>query len=152
MRVQKCPNSNGGTDVAVLDDHEQPVPLITSFLQSLAARDYSPNTVTSYAYDLLHFLRFLNQQQLTVAAFTPAHAFALLEYLRHLPSRRTAQRLNPVLCTTDTTTPTPRLAAATVNRILAAVSSFYDYLILAGQLSVVENPLQQTDDQGLAPQ
>ncbi len=38
-------------------------------------------------------------------------------------------------------------APATINRILAAVSSFYEYLILAGHVPSSENPLIKVDDQ-----
>ena len=42
-----------------------------------------------------------------------------------------------------------RLAPATINRVFAAVSSFYEYLILAGD-SRAENPIQQRPDPALA--
>jgi len=55
-----------------------------------------------------------------------------------------------VLCTTEAGEPATHLAAASVNRILAAVSSFYEYLILSGKWSERENPLQKTDDPATA--
>jgi site-specific recombinase XerD len=117
---------------AVLDDAGEPIAAVAGFLRSLAARGCSPNTQSAYAYDLLHFLRFLAQRSRTYDEFTPADAWALLAYLREVPGRRPARRLG--------------LAPATVNRILAAVSSFYEYLILAGHRTSGENPLQQEAD------
>ena len=85
----------------LLDDAGQPIEIVSRFIRHLRARDYSPNTLSAYCFDLLHFMTFLRVQQLTYEQFTPAHAWTLLEYLRELPSRIQAQRLGPVLCTTD---------------------------------------------------
>jgi integrase len=42
------------------------------------------------------------------------------------------------------------LSPTTINRIMAAVSSFYEYLILTDQLAEKENPMQKVDDPVLA--
>jgi site-specific recombinase XerD len=96
--------------------------------RNLRARGYSPNTLSAYSYDLLHFMFFLNRQQLTYLEFTPPHALLFLEYLSTMPSRKQAQRLGPVLSTTtDEGSSTTCLSPPTINRIFAAVSSFYEY-------------------------
>jgi site-specific recombinase XerD len=128
--------------VDLLDDVDQPIPIVTGFLQHLAARGYSPNTLSAYAYDLQHFFRFLAQQDLDYAEFRPPHALLLLAYLRGLPGGDPVQRLSPVLCTTTDGKAGTQLSAPTINRILAAVSSFYEYLILSEQLAGRENPIQ----------
>ena len=150
MRVQRSYDPTGQVAYDLLDDAGQPVPLVASFLRSLAARAYSPNTMAAYAYDLLHFTRFLMDRGLTYTDFTPAQSLALLEYLRTVPSRHRAQRFTPVLMASTAGQPTTRLAPSTVNRILAAVSSFYEYLLVAGHLSDGENPLQKTADPATA--
>src|SRR5258708_29493662 len=114
-------------------------------MRHLHARGFSPNTLAAYAYDLLHFFSFLQQRHLTYLEFTPVHALDLLAYLRALPSRRPAQRLSLVLCTSDEEGSATHLPATTINRMLAAVSSFYKYLILSGQLTAGENTLQELD-------
>ena len=73
----------------------------------------------------------------------------MLEYLRQLPSRRTAQRLGLVVATTTAGRSATCLAATTVNRIFATVSSFYEYLILLGRRTS-ENPVQLRPDPALA--
>lgn len=147
MRVRGVPSQAGGqVSFELLDDADQPIPIVTSFLQHLAARGYSPNTLSAYAHDLQHFLRFLAQQDLDYTEFLPPYALLLLEYLRGLPGRDHVQRLSPVLCTSTDGQSGARLSAPTINRILAAVSSFYEYLILSEQLTARENPIQQTDD------
>ena len=147
MRVQRLsPESPAGLTVELLDDDEQPIAAVSAFLRQLTARGYSPNTVTAYAYDLLHFTRFLHQHDLTYTTFTPPHSLAFLEYLRTTPTRRPVQRLSLVRSGSHEGHAVTYLTAATINRILAAVSSFYEYLIVAGQLPDAENPLQKVDD------
>jgi len=121
--------------------------VVSQFLHHLSARGYSPNTISAYAYDLLHFTQFLSQQLLTFEGFTPAHSLAFLDYLSRVPSRRPAQRMGLVLCTTtENGRSTTRLSPPTINRIFAAVSSFYEYLIVSGQLTSRENPIVKVDD------
>jgi len=63
----------------LLDDAGQPIEIVSRFMRHLRARDYSPNTLSAYCFDLLHFMTFLLVQQLTYEQFTPAHAWTLLE-------------------------------------------------------------------------
>lgn len=152
MRVHRIQLSNeNDISFELLDDHQQPIPVVSGFMRHLRARGCSPNTLSAYAYDLLHFMTWLSQRQLTYQEFTPQQALQFLEYLSHLPSRKQVQRLGLVLSTTTSDgTSTTRLSAATLNRIFAAVSSFYEYLILSGQLTDRENPIQRIDDPALA--
>ncbi|MCZ0975261.1 tyrosine-type recombinase/integrase [Streptomyces albulus] len=102
----------------------------------------------SYAYDLRHLWRFFGERGLTWDVFAPAHAIPLLEYLRTVPSRRPRQRMVLTVATVDADGPATKLAATTVNRILAAVSSFYEYAILAGLLDRA-NPIEKRPDPAL---
>ncbi len=147
MKVQHAKRSDHqAISYTIVDDHEQPIEVVSGFMRHLHARGFSPNTLAAYVYDLLHFFSFLQQHHLTYLEFIPVHALDLLAYLRALPSRRPAQRLSLVLCTSDEEGSATHLAATTINRMLAAVSSFYEYLILSGQLTAGENPLQKVDD------
>jgi integrase len=143
-RVSATGNAIGSYELR--DDDDRPIPLVNAFLAYLGARGCSPNTVAAYAYDLRHFSQFLALRGLGYADFRPPDALELLAYLRRLPSHGPARRLAPVLTTTDAGPATTYLAPATVNRILAAVSSFYEYLIVAGQVTGAENPLLKVDD------
>ncbi len=69
-------------------------------------------------------MSFLEQQQLNYLTFTPKHALDLLAYLRALPNRKQVQRLSMVLCTTEAGESATHLSASSINRVLAAVSSF----------------------------
>ena len=152
MRVHHIRRDNVHDETfELLDDDGQAIPVVAGFLRHLRARGCSPNTLSAYAYDLLHFMTFLEEQQLTYLDFSPRHTFLFLEYLSMLPSRKRAQRLSLVLSTTtDGGTSATRLSPATLNRTFAAVSSFYEYLILSGAFVQRENPIQQVDDPALA--
>jgi hypothetical protein len=148
MRVQRN-QFNSPTDVSytLLEENGQPIDVVSGFMRHLRARGFSPNTLSAYAYDLLHFMTFLGERHLTYEEFSPLQAAAFLEYLSMLPSRRQARRFGLVLSTTTTSgTSSTRLSPATVNRIIATVSTFYEYLILSGQWTACENPIQQVDD------
>src|SRR2546428_6643895 len=151
MRVHRVPtSSNHDVTFELLDDDDRPVAVVSGFMRHLRARGYSPNTLSAYAYDLLHFMTWLAREQLSYQEFTPARSLMFLEYLVTAPSKRQAQRLALVLCTTDQGSSTTRLAPATINRIFAAVSSFYEYLIVAGQFRDLENPILRVDDPAYA--
>jgi hypothetical protein len=72
MRVQRT--HLGESDepfFELIDERGQPIPVVSSFLRHLRTRGYSPNTLSAYAYDLLHFMTFLSEQHLSYQEFTP---------------------------------------------------------------------------------
>jgi integrase len=152
MKVQRI-FLDGTNDISfeLLDHADHPIAVVTKFMQHLRARGYSPNTLSAYAHDLLHFMTFLELHHLQYETFTPASAVDFLEYLHTLPSRRPARRFQLVVCTTEAAGQSAtRLAAPTINRIFAAVSSFYEYLIVTDQLGTQENPIQKEEDRAQA--
>jgi integrase len=150
MHVYRTKDQAGQSIFEVLDDGGQPISEISGFLRYLRSRDYSPHTLSAYAYDLFHFSRFLAQEGLTYQDFRPPHALLLVAYLRAQPTRRQSQRASLVNCTTQDGQSTTCLSAPSVNRILAAVSSLYEYLIVSEQFAVRENPIQKQEDAALA--
>jgi integrase len=150
MRVRKV-HEEGGIRFELLDDRDLPVPETEGFLRHLKARGCSPNTLSAYAHDLKHFFSFLDEQGLGCREFSAPDSLRFLEYLRTVPSRRPVQRLSPALVHANAKDgPSVRLSSATVNRALAAVSSFYEYLVLSGRLAGKENPIQRRPDPALA--
>ncbi len=148
MRVCEQRRGGGSTVVELLDDGGDPVEVVSGFLRFLGARDCSPNTLVSYAYDLRHLWCFFDLKGLSWDRFGPPDSIALLEYLRSVPSRRPRRRMTLSVVTMDAEGPATKLAASTVNRILAAVSSFYEYAILAGLLDRA-NPIEKRPDPAL---
>jgi integrase len=149
VRVFQQNREDGSRRVELLDDDGEPVEVVSGFLRFLAARDCSPNTLVSYAYDLRHLWRFFAGADLSWDRFGPPDAIELLKYLRSVPSRRPRKRMTLSVVTTDADRPATKLAGSTVNRILAAVSSFYEYAILAGLLDRA-NPIEKRPDPALA--
>ncbi len=131
--------------VVLLDDVGDEVEPVTRFLSHLADSNYSPNTMCAYAYDLAHLVRFLEQRSLGWNDFCPSTALELLAYLRRVPSRRPAQRLGMTVATEHGRL----LSAATVQRVLAATSSFFEWAIAAERYTAGENPMQRRVDHAL---
>ncbi len=143
MRVVRVMNPDAGEPaVQLVDDEGRSVEETAMFLRTLTVRRFSPNTVRAYAYDLLKLMVFLDERGLSVQQFTPARAVDFLVTLRRTPSRGRAQRLDLAA----TTEGGRLLSARTCNRILAAVSSFYEFLITCERYDGPENPiLKQVD-------
>jgi len=147
MAMDKLPDTAGGHRKSqVLDGSGAPVPVVARFLSYLAARGCSPNTVVAYGYDLGHLWRFLDQARLGWEGLTPVRAIDLLIHLRATPARQRRQPRGPVLATSEGVPAGPRcLSASTINRALAAVSSFYSWASTAG-LSDGPNPITRVLD------
>ena len=145
MRVVKQREGGIVRRVALLDDAGHEVVSITRFLSHLSDAEYSPNTVCAYAYDLRHLVRFLDVRSLGWNDFRPATALDFLGYLRHVPSARPAQRLGLTVATEQGRL----LSAATVQRVLAATSSFFNWAIAAEQYTAGDNPMQSQIDHAL---
>jgi integrase/recombinase XerD len=124
--------------VSLLADDGRPIAVVDRFLAHLFDSGCSPNTASAYAYDLKYFFQFLVERELTFEQFRPAIAIEYLSWLRHRPSRRSAQRLSLALTTAEGRL----LAPATVARALAAVSSFYEWAI-AAEAFPGEHPMER---------
>lgn len=145
MSVRKSRRDTGETCVQLLDSHGDVVAAVDAFLRHLAARDYSPNTIVAYAHDLQHLWDFLSHVCLQWQDFTPRHSIEFIEYLRATAATNHVQRLVPAVALMTEGRPALRLAASTINRILAAVSSFYEFAIMADEYRR-ENPILKTVD------
>jgi hypothetical protein len=85
MKVQRVQLSNANdVSYVLLDEHDQPIEVVSGFMRHLHARGCSPNTLSAYAYDLLHFLSFLQEQRLTYLEFRPPHALLFHSWLFQL--------------------------------------------------------------------
>jgi site-specific recombinase XerD len=143
MRVVRV--ADPGVDepaVQLVDGNGEVVEDVAAFLRLLTVRRFSPNTVRAYAHDLRKLMLFLDERGLTLQDFTPARAVDFLATLRHMPSNRRAQRLD-LAATVDGGR---LLSARTCNRILAAVSSFYEFLITCERNGGRANPIQKQAD------
>jgi integrase len=102
--------------------------------------------VRAYAHDLQKLYQFLAHRGWVVEQFTPARAVQFVEWLRTCSSGRRAQQLDLAL----TAGGGRLLSAKTCNRVLAAVSSFFEFLITIERYRGADNPLVTIADHAAA--
>ena len=68
------------------------VEVVNRFLVHLSARSFAPATVRAYAFDLLNFLRFCAERQLTLDRVVAADLFDYLERFHNPRMRRRVAR------------------------------------------------------------
>jgi integrase/recombinase XerD len=119
------------------------------FLVYTQASGCSPNTTRAYQHDLTHLSSFLSTHGVDWVDLTPAGAVDLLTHLRAVPSRRRGQPRHPSLAAVEGQAIGPGLTAATINRVLSAVSSFYDWARMVGRFDG-PNPIARVHDRAAA--
>jgi integrase/recombinase XerC len=114
-----------------------------AFLAHLTARAFSPATIRAYAFDVVNLARFLIEQGICLAGVTPADIFAWVDWQGARRDSRTGAAEVVAL--------RPRTAAAsTVNRRVAAIRAFFEYLVMTGTRT--HNPVPSPRrGQGLRP-
>jgi integrase/recombinase XerD len=146
VRVVKEKNGGAVLRVLLVDEAGEVAGPPTRFLGHLMDAGYSPHTVCAYGYDLRLLFEFLDSELLDWRDFDPPAVMRFLGFLRRLPSQRPAQRMGLAVATGQGRL----LAPATVQRILAATSSFYEWAIAAAEYDDGDNPLQRRPDPALA--
>ncbi len=121
----------------VLGEDDRPVEAIERYLGYLTSIERSPNTVKAYAHDLKDFFVFLALRSLDWREVRLEDVGEFVAWLRLPPAGRAGKVL--VLPSVDA-----QVGAATVNRKLSAVSSFYQHQarhgVDVGELLVVWKP------------
>jgi site-specific recombinase XerD len=108
------------------------VELANRFLSHLAVRNYADASCRGYAYDLLNFLRFLDERELRLGEVTPTDVF---DYLDWQVRRRRPGSGATVVRLADRRGDAP----ATMNRRIAAVRGLFEYAVTTGARSA--NPV-----------
>jgi len=138
MLVQRVapPGSRVGS-WTVLGEDDRPVEAVERYLGYLTSIERSPNTVKAYAHDLKDFFVFLALRSLDWREVRLEDVGEFVAWLRLPPAGRAGKVL--VLPSVDA-----QVGAATVNRKLSAVSSFYQHQarhgVDVGELLVVWKP------------
>lgn len=104
----------------VVDEAWEVVVPVEAFLAHLTAVERSPNTVRAYAHDLRDYFAFLDQRGLDWSAVRLEDLGGFVTWLRLAPAARDGRVV-------ALPTATPFCSAATVNRKLSALSSFYEF-------------------------
>jgi integrase/recombinase XerD len=103
--------------------------LVDEFLEFASVR-CRPSTVRAYAHDLKVFFTFVGKEP---AEVTPKDVLAFI-----VGQQRSRNGADNVVRISDGVS---GLSAATVKRRLAAVSSFFSYLVIRGDVGVTANPV-----------
>src|SRR5216683_4094658 len=133
------------SSIELLNTEGQPVAAVSQFLKYIAARGSSPNTVLAYAYDLAHLWTFLLIAQLRWEDLSAAQAIDFLVHLRALAAKRRGAVKDIAVVSSGGAPVSAGLSAATINRMLVAVSCFYDWAILSDQVDG-PNPMMKVED------
>jgi len=121
MRVQRVLAPDGGSESwTVLDAGFAVVDPVEEFLAHLTAIERSPGTVRSYAFDLRDYFEFLGSHGIDWRTVRLEHLGRFVGWLRLTPTVRSAG-------VTSLAIDEPHCSAATINRKLAAVGSFYRF-------------------------
>ncbi|MDE8346622.1 MAG: tyrosine-type recombinase/integrase [Acidocella sp.] len=137
--------ASGGETIVLSDEDGASAGPICRFLAYLTAKGYSPNTVLAYAHDIVHLLTFLTSQHIDWTEFSAERSVDFLLYLRSTPSKRRHRDWTIRLATQDGVAMPASLSAATINRVLVAVSAFYDWAIFIGAFPGA-NPIVKIKD------
>lgn len=100
----------------VLDDDYLPIPPILTYLRFLHDLDRSPNTIRSSAHHLKLFWEYLRETHLDWTLVDIAHLAAFITWLRQREPRVIALEV-----------PQASRTNATIDQILSAVHSFYEF-------------------------
>ena len=119
VRVQRVLMSSGVESATVIRDGEV-VDCVDRFLAHLTAIEKSPNTVRAYAHDLRDFVAFLDSKSTVWESVSLEDIGKFVAWLR-LPRAARSGQVWPLPWVDGD------LSAATVNRKLSAVSSFYEF-------------------------
>lgn len=118
VKVQKIRINHDTQDFwIVLDRDFLPIPQIDSYLKYLHSVGKSPNTIRSYAYHLKEFWLFLGSMDYEWDQITLNEMSQFISFLK----RGSVDNVVPLNQTESKRT------AKTINAIVTAVSSFYDY-------------------------
>ncbi len=120
---ERC-ESGGGERWRLAGDSSAPdLKLCNDYLAYLADRNYSPAIVRAYAFDLLHFTRWLRTEGLR---FKAVDTDALLRYLAACRmTRRSGQHDDVIPLASGRAL---GFAPSTINRRLAAISGLFSFL------------------------
>src|SRR3954452_3285619 len=117
-----------------------------AFLQHLRSRAFSPATIRAYAFDLANLGRFLTEQQLDLADVEPVDLFSWVDWqgVRMVRGGTNGGGATVVRFARSSAAP------ATVNRRVAAVRAFFEFLVMSGTREVNPVPAPRRG-QGLRP-
>lgn len=130
MKVEKVSNKSGKIIIyTVIDNEHKEIKPVTEFLKFIKVKNYSPNTIKNYAFDLKYYFEYLDYVDKKYDQIT---ACELVEFLNFLK--------NGKINTVTNISSAKSLSTSTIKRILASISSFYNWLEFSSYIPSGANP------------
>jgi len=146
MRVEKVRNEEGRiTEYILVGEDFVEVDVVTDFISYLRVKNYSPNTLKNYVYDLRYYFDYLDRIERNYKEIRPKDMVGFVEYLKQQPSKRKPSNMITLRDIAEGQRSTGKISASTVKRIIACVSSFYDWVKLDDD-GYEGNPLPEVVD------
>ncbi|WP_062354678.1 tyrosine-type recombinase/integrase [Bacillus kwashiorkori] len=131
MRVEKVRDKDGKViNYILVGDDFQEVKVVSDFIAYLRVKNYSPNTLKNYIYDLRYYFEYLEVIQKSHKEIRPKDLVDFISYLKEKPARGKPSNVITIQDIAKGHKKTGTLSASTINRILACISSFYDWVML----------------------
>ncbi|KEI77742.1 hypothetical protein N452_03625 [Clostridium botulinum A2 117] len=140
MKVEKVLSSSGDilTYILVGSNFKEVEP-VGNFIRFLQVKNYSPNTIKNYIYDLKYFFEFLESSSQKYDEVEPKELINFIEYLKGIKVSSKSDKVVSIYEAHSSFISNGGLSASTINRILACISSFYDWVTLNN--SNISNPI-----------
>lgn len=135
MKVESVRDKEGNLiNHILIDNNCKEVMVVTNFINYLKAKNYSPNTLKNYTYDLRYYFEYLEDcLGKSYKEILPKDLIGLIEYLKNKPAKYKPSNLITIQDIASGHTQAGALSASTINRMLATISSFYDWVILSDE-------------------
>lgn len=131
MKVEKVVEENGKvlSYILVGSDFKE-IEVVGNFIRFLQVKNYSPNTIKNYIYDLKYYFEYLELSKKKYNDVEQKELVSFIEYLKGIRVTNRSEKVVSIYDAHSSFTSNGGLSASTINRILACISSFYDWVTL----------------------
>lgn len=151
MHVESIKNIDGNTlGYLVVDNEGKEVNVISDFISYLRVKNYSPNTLKNYTYDLRYCFEYFEVINKSYADIKPKDLIGLVEYLTDKKCKGKPDNIIRLSDVVEGRAKAGGLSPKSINRILATLSSFYDWLNLTDD-NYTGTPLPEVTDYKTVP-
>ncbi|MFL0198819.1 tyrosine-type recombinase/integrase [Clostridium sp. WILCCON 0269] len=140
MKVEKVIGKDGNIlSYILVGSNFSEIDVVGNFIRFLQVKNYSPNTIKNYIYDLKYYFEYLESSNKEYNNVEPKELVNFIEYLKGIKVVNKTNKVVSIYDVRSEFTSYGGLSATTINRILACISSFYDWVTLND--SSINNPI-----------
>lgn len=151
MHVENIKNKDGDIlGYLVVDNNGNEVKIISEFISYLRVKNYSPNTLKNYTYDLRYCFEYFETINKSYLEVKPKDLIGLVEYLTDKKCKGKADNVIRITDVAEGKTKAGGLSPKTINRIMATLSSFFDWVNLVDD-NYSGTPLPEITDYRAVP-